>query len=115
MSAIEGLTAVVKTRIPAASVIEERLPSGNVWLDIRVAGRVFVVEYSPPHRYGVSSLSSKSGWEGYGEGADRQLTRYRDAERHLLGLLRAAIRPKKPVKRAPGNRRRVSAPLASNR
>src|SRR6476661_9662572 len=86
MTAIQKLRSAVKARFPAATVQEDRYPSGKVWLDVRSDSALIVVEFGPSGRIGISAAHG-AGIEGFGEGPDRVFTRYSAAERHLLGLL----------------------------
>jgi len=88
MTAIQRLKQQISRQYPTASIEEERFPAGSTWLDVRLNGALVVVKHQPGQGYGLSEVRRAQGLVGYGEGPDRIFSRYSDAQRHLLKLLR---------------------------
>ena len=92
MTTIQRLRHHLQNRYPDATFEEERFPSGNTWLDVRLNGHVFVVEHRSSKGLGVSQIKDGGGLAGYGDPPDRYFPNYLAAQRHLIRLIDAAAK-----------------------
>jgi len=81
---IEMLAKQIETNVPGAKVDFTLFPSGAAMLDVKRAGRLFVLSYLPQGHFGVDEVRDGEGF----------LTSYRftseefePAAKHLLALL----------------------------
>jgi hypothetical protein len=80
MNFVQRLRSLLARNHPAATLVEMRMPSGNVWVDIKLHGTLFVVQYDRSHGFGVSAIRSDDGFDGYGIGHDKYFARFSDAQ-----------------------------------
>lgn len=91
MNFVQRLKSLLARNHPTATVVEMRMPSGNVWVDINLCDTLFVVQYEPHRGFGVSAIHDTDGahgLDGYGIGHDRYFARFSAAQLHLEKLWR---------------------------
>jgi hypothetical protein len=107
MNFVQRLRTLLARKHPGATLVEQRLPSGNVWVDIHLNDVLFEIQYQPRNGYGVSEIRPP-GPDGYGLGPDRHFSNFPDTLGHLERLLSReerhsngrVTRPKPPRRRA---------------
>src|SRR6266852_3862629 len=63
---IQALADQIQSSVPGTEVEFTAFPSGSAMLDVRHAGRLYVLSYSPTHHFGVDEVADGEGFQiGY--------------------------------------------------